>query len=278
MKLSLFTTYTEAEKRNDPWKEALSCFNFIADEVIVTGDDWPYEFKWSQIGKYFQEGLENTSGDWSIRMDIDYFFHEKDILNLHKYLEKYENFPIVCFPQYQFFTINRFQVKTRLCIAINRKFQHKVKLNGGGDLCLATYENKLVLPQQVPNINIPIYQYDSTFRTKEIIKKDRFRFAKAWNREFGNFGSRGGNDEDLCFEAWFKDIKNKYPKHVNQIKFEDHPIFIKNKLRTLSNDQFGHSAFGLKDKWESSIGNYLRGYKSLHLDGRINNIKKFKLN
>ena len=41
MKLSIFTTYTDPEKRNDPWKEALNCFNDIADEVIVTGSDWP---------------------------------------------------------------------------------------------------------------------------------------------------------------------------------------------------------------------------------------------
>ena len=60
MKLSIFTTYTDPEKRNDPWKEALNCFNDIADEVIVTGSDWPEEFTWSQIGKYFQQGLNES--------------------------------------------------------------------------------------------------------------------------------------------------------------------------------------------------------------------------
>ena len=82
MKLSIFTTYTDPEKRNDPWKEALNCFNDIADEVIVTGSDWPEEFTWSQIGKYFQQGLNESKGDWNIRMDIDYFFHEKDVNKL----------------------------------------------------------------------------------------------------------------------------------------------------------------------------------------------------
>ena len=54
--LSIFTTMTDPEKRNDPWKEALDCYNFFADEVIVVGDDWPNEFSWDHIGKTFQEG------------------------------------------------------------------------------------------------------------------------------------------------------------------------------------------------------------------------------
>ena len=37
-------------------------------------------------------------------------------------------------------------------------------------MCLATFDGKLVTPKQIPNLPIPIYQYDSTFRTMEIIK------------------------------------------------------------------------------------------------------------
>ena len=72
-------------------------------------------------------------------MDIDYFFHEKDRQKLLKYLNVYSDFPLVSFPQYQFYTIDRFHVKTRLCIGVNKKFKNNIKLNGGGDLCLATF-------------------------------------------------------------------------------------------------------------------------------------------
>ena len=77
MKISIFTTYTKPEERCDPWEEAINCYESIADEVVITGKSWPKEFKWEYIGQTFQEGFEKTSGDWSIRMDIDYFFHEK---------------------------------------------------------------------------------------------------------------------------------------------------------------------------------------------------------
>ena len=37
MKVSIFTTYTEPEKRRDPWEESLRCYRDYADEIIVTG-------------------------------------------------------------------------------------------------------------------------------------------------------------------------------------------------------------------------------------------------
>ena len=57
----------------------MSCFEDIADEVIVAGKDIPYEFEWTIWNKEFQRAFDEASGDWVIRMDIDYFIHEKDI-------------------------------------------------------------------------------------------------------------------------------------------------------------------------------------------------------
>ena len=38
--ISIFTTYTNPEQRNDPYIEALKCYEEFADEVIITGKDW----------------------------------------------------------------------------------------------------------------------------------------------------------------------------------------------------------------------------------------------
>ena len=91
-------------------KQFLATKDF-ADEVIVTGQDWPYEFSWDYIGKTFNEGFKKAKGDWVFRMDIDYFLHEKDIKEVKQVLTKYNEYPAVCFPQYQFFLPNRFQLK-----------------------------------------------------------------------------------------------------------------------------------------------------------------------
>ena len=50
MKISIFTSMTNPEERMDPWKEALECYNDFADEVIVVGKDWDYDFSWEKIG------------------------------------------------------------------------------------------------------------------------------------------------------------------------------------------------------------------------------------
>ena len=272
--ISIFTTYTDPEKRSDPWKEALECYNSFADEVIIEGGNWPYEFKWDLIGKTFQKGFDKCSGDWVIRMDIDYFFHEKDFKNIKNTLLKNPDQPAISFPQYQFFTHDRFQVKTRLCVALNKKAFPKIKLNGGGDLCLATIDNKIINPHDVPNCSSPIYQYDSYFRDKETIAEDRARFARAWFAYFNSYGDRGGKEPEEAYEAWFEMIKSRYVKHTNKISLSKHPKFIKERLGAVNKEQFGFDAFGLKDEINNRrFKDYISGYKNRFVSGKIINWK-----
>tara|TARA_B100000925_G_C22006512_1_gene473948 strand:+ start:2936 stop:3772 length:837 start_codon:yes stop_codon:yes gene_type:complete len=274
MKISVATTYTNPDERQDPWREAISCYEDFADEIIVTGQDWPYEFSWDYIGKTFNEGFKKAKGDWVFRMDIDYFLHEKDIKKVKQVLTKYNEYPAVCFPQYQFFLPNRFQLKTRLCVALNKKRFPNIELNGGGDMCLATLNSKLITAIDVPNTKIPIYQYDSMFRTKKIIAEDRSRFAKAWFNHFGDFGDRGGQTPDQAYSAWYKSVESKYQFHTNKIDLSKHPKYIKNKIENLSEDQFGYSGFGLKMNKKNYIKNFLVGKKDIYIGPKINNVRR----
>ena len=43
----------------------------------------------------------------------------------------------------------------------------------------------------VKHLDVPVWNYDTTFKTKEIIAQDRARFARAWYREFKDYGDRG---------------------------------------------------------------------------------------
>ena len=40
----------------------MSCYEDFADEVIVSGKDWPYEFTWDYIGKTFKMALTKQMG------------------------------------------------------------------------------------------------------------------------------------------------------------------------------------------------------------------------
>ena len=264
--LSIFTSMTQPEKRKDPWNESLSCYEDFADEVVTVGESWPKEFEWDLIGKVFQEGFNKSSKDWVIRMDLDYFFHEKDKDNLRNSLKKFDDYPAISFPQYQIFTPDRYQIKTRICIAFNKKKFPNIKLNGGGDLTLATLNDVLINPKKVPNVNIPIYQYESSFRSKEIIAEDRARFARAWYRHFGNYGDRGGESAEEAFDAWFRMIKERYAKHTFKINVENHPKYIKEKLANITENQFAYSAFGLKNSIKRPATNYLKGYREKYIN------------
>ena len=180
-------------------------------------------------------------------------------------LKKYSTSPAIAFPQYQFFTPDRYQLKTKICLALNKKKFPEIKLNGGGDLVLPTLDNKLIEVSDVPNSRIPIYQYDSTFRTKKIIAEDRARFARAWYRQFGNYGNRGGETPELAFEAWFSMIKRRYAKLLLEFKMKNHPKYICDDLNNLKQEEFGYSAFGLSEIAKRPIINYLKGYKDKYL-------------
>ena len=118
-------------------------------------------------------------------------------------------YPAIVLPQYQFFTYDRYHIKTKLCIALNKKKFSEIKINGGGDMCQPTIDGKQILHSSVPKLNIPIWQYDSMFRTKEIIAEDRARFARAWFEQFNDWGDRGGGTKEEAYNAWFEMIKDK---------------------------------------------------------------------
>ncbi len=262
MKISIFTSMTNPEERNDPWKESLSCYEDFGDEVVITGDDWPFEFKWDYLSKVIQEGFDKCTGDWAIHMPIDYIFHEDDFKKIKNKLKNNLDSPAVAFPQHQIFTPDKYFMQSKICIALNKKKFPNIKMNGGGDLCLPTLDNKRITADNVPQTNTPIWNYDKVFGTKETISIDRARFARAWYRQFNDWGIFGGPEPEEAFSAWIDMIESRYKKHVLKLKLEQHPKYIADKLYDLKPNQFGFDAFGLKDNIKSNYIDYIKSYKN----------------
>lgn len=253
---------TKPEERNDPWKESLNCFNDLADELIIVGESWPFEFKWDYLSKVIQEGFDRCSGDWVFWMPIDYIFHEHDLKKIKNKLIKFNDSPAIVFPQHQIFTPDRYFMQSKICAAINKKKFPDVKYNGGGDLCLPTLNGKIINVNDVPQTNIPIWNYDKVFGTKETISIDRARFSRAWFRHFNDWGVFGGESEEEAFKAWFEMIELRYKKHILKLNLNEHPIYIKDKLKKIKPNQFGFNAFGLKDKVKPDLQDYIISYKN----------------
>jgi len=265
LKVSIVTSYSNPEERMDPWKEALECYKDFCDELIVVENYLKDEFRFENIGEMFQEGYERATGDWVIKMDIDTLIHENDFKSLKNLLKKLNNYPAVSMRKFQFFTPDRFSSKSRQCMVLNKKNFKNIRFNGGGDLCDPTLNGVRFNEKNVPRIKIPFWNYDSTFKTKEIISSDRARFARAWFRTFGNYGDRGGSTSELAFLAWFEMIHNRYRKHIYKLDLYKHPKYIQNKLYNISKNQFGYDAFGLKSKIKRSPKDFMDSFGDNYL-------------
>ncbi len=245
MNLSIFTHMTNPEERMDPWKECLDCYSFFSDDVFSVGGEWEEEFTWSKIGKVFHEGFEKAEGDWVLNIALDMFLHEKDKDRLLNYLEMYKEEPALALPKVKFYDPYRYQISNFETLLLNKRKYKDIKLNGGRDLCIPTLNGKILEVPNVKFIDIPLFNYDTTFRTKKIIAYDRGRFARAWFREFNTYGDRGGGTPEKAFEAWFSGVTERYKNHTSKFDIDSHPVFIKDKLKSLKKGQFGFDLFGL---------------------------------
>lgn len=265
MKLSIFTTCTNPIQRCDPFYEALKCYRDFADEVIlvdgtenpdIVGKDpvvlkycdkiihnvWPEEFKFDFIGQQFQKGYDACTGDWVIRVDLDMFFHERDKERLREIIETNKDHPVLKFPKKQFVLPDRCSYKSKMNLLFNKgKFGDRIKLNSGGDLCQMSLDGNH-LPPDVPYA-IQLYNYDYLLKTKSVALKDLGRFSRAWFAQFQNFDFGGSTDEEAL--ARFMELQlGRLNKSSIPIALEEHPKYIRETIRTMTECQFSYNMWG----------------------------------
>ena len=270
MRLSIFTTLTNPEKRGDNWREALQCYKELADEVIhIIGDDWsfkqyrdfanhndldntvqvtrrwPKEFSWEFIGQQFQRGYEACTGDWIIHADLDFLFHEKDFMSIRQACQDNNDQPALSFWKYQFVLPDRYNIKSRLVIAVNKgKFGNRIRFDSGGDLTQPSLDGQYISPNNIPEARVPIYNYEKLLKTKEQIADDQGRMERAWERHFGKHQMRSDGTNENALERWITAQRGKLNKPQEHIKLSQHPKYIQETIKNLEPEQWGYDAFG----------------------------------
>jgi len=274
MKISILTTITEPIKRQDKYKEAFNCYKDMADELVVVDGcgypdnridilsdkmkvvflKWADEWSWEELPKHLNAGLEQCSGDWVIKLDIDQFFHEKDKDNIRKQLKYAEEkaYITASFEKFTVFSPTRAFQKGKVPIAINRRYQNMgfgLDEKKETDLCypilIKSYKkiNGYKLPvgdliSENCNYNIKkirLYNYDYFFKTIDFSLLEFERFARAYERFFMKkpFGKNT-----------FLDLRESYKnKYSYKLKLDDHPKYIRqavkevidNKLKVIGN-------------------------------------------
>lgn len=243
MKLSLFTTATRPIERGDIYEESLKCYRDLADEVIIKGEDWPYKFSWDYIGQTFQSGYEECTGDWVIHADLDFIFHEKDHGRIRQALKDYPTVPAVSFYKWQFILPDRYNLKSRLAIAVNRKaFGDRIKFNGGGDLCQPTLDGNDLDLDEIPQAGIPFYNYEKLLKTEAQIIDDVERMDNAYLKYFGQ--TLYSSDNLTAYEGWLQMAIGRFNKPQEKISLDRHPKYIRETIKQLTPYQWGYNGLG----------------------------------
>lgn len=250
--------------------EPLACYRELADQVVyvdgsgdlpdgVYRDDadflvdaysrWPKEFSWGLIGQQFQRGYEACSGDWVIRMDLDMLFHEKDFSKIKQALADNPDSPAMSFYKWQFILPDRYNLKSRLVIAVNKaKFGDRIKFDSGGDLCQPSLDGKQLSIEEMPQAGVPIYNYEHLLKTKEQIMDDVGRMDRAYKRHFGKWLYSEDGTDGSAYKGWLEMMLGRYKKPSAMIRLVEHPKYIQEKIKNLKPNQFGYNAFGLLGK------------------------------
>lgn len=266
MKLSIFSTVSDPIRRGDCWLPAVQCYAELADEVIlVNGSNketyhnmpsnvrmvdhtWPDEFDWSFIGQQFTRGYQACTGDWVLYADIDMIFHETDFSLIRRVFEDNPNQPAMTFWKYQFILPDRYNLKSRLVLAVNKRILgDRVKFNSGGDLCRPSIDGVEINPSTAMESRIPVYNYEKILKTYSQVSNDVGRMARAWQRHFGEY-KLGGADDESAFDEWAKMTKGRFNKPQQRIDLLKHPQFIIPAIMNLKPENFGYDGFGMLER------------------------------
>lgn len=267
MKLSVFTTTTDPIERGDLFWEAMGSYDFADEVVVVDGSRvpianpgmhevedksyvqvnsrWPQGFSWELIGQQFQRGYEAASGDWVIHADLDFIFHEQDYRSIRKACEENSKAPALSFYKWQFILPDRYNLKSRLVIAVNKgKYGDRIRFDSGGDLAQPSLDGKYIDPNDVPEAGIPIWNYEKLIKTQDQVAEDVGRMARAYEKHFGEF-KLGGPDDDSALDEWLTMVLGRIRKPQKHIPLKDHPKVMRGTIRHLTPDMWGYGGWGL---------------------------------
>lgn len=287
MKLSIHTTITNPERWRYPYMEALASFCELADEVIVVDGGstdgsleniqmlskikndkikiitlpWPEEYSQGEFPKHLNAGLEACTGDWAMKMDIDYVIHEDDIEKFHVWLEHlhHEEWALASYLKFQVLNQSRGYVKARLPFIIHKSsagesIRYGVQSdNPNSDWSYPVFPDgeingvptgKSVPPNLSDLVAINVWNYDYFFRTKELAKECFARAARGWKRGTGK--NSWGTTPEESLDIFVEQARSRLNFSFTPLEIKHHPRFIRDRVRDMTPAMFGYDNWGLK--------------------------------
>jgi len=306
MKISAFCLTTNNIKKEFPFIESIKSWLNIADELIVIdggstdgtieaikaiGDDririisdestkWEKDWYYSRLGKNFNRGLKECTGDLAFKFDCDFILHEssynlpdknfkkdcKHILDRQKL--------VAAFTRKNFVLIDRWFPKSLRTLGINL-FELKkrgMKIRYGIDLKKSGWSFEPIIPQKEENgiwfghllrskensvkIHCNIFNYDRIFNTAEVVKKIRLNYMLASIRQYSlkykyinqpvstYTEKQLLENPEIVWGVYKKMVVGNYSKPQTPLTIEQHPKIIQDKVRNLKPEQMGYNSWG----------------------------------
>lgn len=223
---------------------------------------WPFEnWHWAELPKHLNYALSkcNNQSDWFVKFDIDYFFHEKDRNRLYEQLKeaKSRRKVLATFDKYQLIKPLCYYHKGQVPLCINSDYADicfGACANKVTDWCypIAKYRNKHIkemsylLPfgtdidsDDIYNTGIPVYNFDYTFKTIDVIESIQWEFAIAWNKAFGDW--KLGDSKQAALKSFMDRTMHKIKVSDRYIHSTlDLPSTIRSQVLNISEGQLGH--------------------------------------
>ena len=250
MTIGIFTTLTDPGRRGDNYKDAIKCYEDLADKVVIVDGHttWGQEFHWDVISQHFQWGYDRCDTDWVIHCDLDFVFHQKDFGKIRQALRDYPDSAAVSFYKWQFILPDRYNLKSRLILAVNKKkYGDRIKFNGGGDACQPTLDDRDLDINNIPQSGVPFYNYEKLIKTLPQIADDVGRMDRAYFSKYGAYLYGNGNDFS-ALDGWFQMVKGRFNKPSKHIPLSDHPKYVQETIKNLTPDQFGFNGLGILEE------------------------------
>jgi hypothetical protein len=284
MRISVLTTITNPERRQDKWYEALSCYLDFADEVVVvdgsqehccksaifdnsrlnTGKvelnfiflEWPHEWNWVELPRHLNAGRKQCTGDWIIRLDIDQLFHEKDFDKIRQKLaECPSDCQVATFQKMSLVYGKKYYQKGGQPIAFRNLPEIVIgrNLDRETDLCFAIKKtgDELVGDYKLPvGVDLPSFKTGIQYWNHDyFFKTEDFVRSEFWRFSRAHnryFGSwRFGDNKEASFKVFLNMMKGRHDRAPYTLKTGDCPKYIEEAVRNLRPGQFGYSGFGM---------------------------------
>jgi glycosyltransferase involved in cell wall biosynthesis len=285
-------------KNPDTWGycylESISSFAELCDEVVVVDGgstdqslekiralpykniriehfDWADKWEWSQLGRSMNYGFEKCQGDFRMRFDADYVFHEKGIKKLRDLLKNFQaKGQSVLAVKCNKININLYDlavIKSSLPLIVNAKDYEDLGYGiaeGDKDFMYAIrkkeFKNGNWYGESIINYDDQLYPsfqevwcYDDTFMTYEQVSERKKKFALANQRfYFEKFNEQ--QVADKATNEYLTYIENRLRKYwYRRLKLADHPKVMEDKIKEINNKILGWDLFGRMKRSDMAI-------------------------